>query len=405
MEIYFSIIGLIFSILYSGSEIALISANPMQIKVWQKQKMLFSSFATKILDEKPTYITVILIGTNLANVLATSFFTIYLTTIISNPIWVVGIIAGIILLFGEVIPKTISREFSNTGILLFSPFLVFSYYLFLPFIFLLNKTKWLDVATVSTHNSDVESQEDRTDLQHMYEQVDEPEVFEKDQQEMISQVFDYSEKTVEEAMTPRTDISSISINSSLEEVLHVFIDSGHSKILVYENSVDHIKGVIHLYDLFKSPSTIEEIIKPVKFIPYTKSVMKLMSEFQTARHTIAIVIDEHGGTAGLVTVEDLFEELFGDFEDEFDVDNTEINQLEDGSIIANAKIDCELFNTKFGNILPEGKFETLGGYIISEIGRIPNKGENLFLPIGQVIISKSSTRSINQVKIILKNGI
>ncbi|MBC8196445.1 MAG: HlyC/CorC family transporter [Candidatus Marinimicrobia bacterium] len=405
MEIYFSIIGLIFSILYSGSEIALISANPMQIKVWQKQKMLFSSFATKILDEKPTYITVILIGTNLANVLATSFFTIYLTTIISNPIWVVGIIAGIILLFGEVIPKTISREFSNTGILLFSPFLVFSYYLFLPFIFLLNKTKWLDVATVSTHTSDVESQEDRTDLQHMYEQVDEPEVFEKDQQEMISQVFDYSEKTVEEAMTPRTDISSISINSSLEEVLHVFIDSGHSKILVYENSVDHIKGVIHLYDLFKSPSTIEEIIKPVKFIPYTKSVMKLMSEFQTARHTIAIVIDEHGGTAGLVTVEDLFEELFGDFEDEFDVDNTEINQLEDGSIIANAKIDCELFNTKFGNILPEGKFETLGGYIISEIGRIPNKGENLFLPIGQVIISKSSTRSINQVKIILKNGI
>lgn len=405
MEIYFSIIGLIFSILYSGSEIALISANPMQIKVWQKQKMLFSSFATKILDEKPTYITVILIGTNLANVLATSFFTIFLTTIISNPIWVVGIIAGIILLFGEVIPKTISREFSNTGILLFSPFLVFSYYLFLPFIFLLNKTKWLDVATESTHTSDVENQEDRTDLQHMYEQVDEPEVFEKDQQEMISQVFDYSEKTVEEAMTPRTDISSISINSSLEEVLHVFIDSGHSKILVYENSVDHIKGVIHLYDLFKSPSTIKEIIKPVKFIPYTKSVMKLMSEFQTARHTIAIVIDEHGGTAGLVTVEDLFEELFGDFEDEFDVDNTEINQLEDGSIIANAKIDCELFNTKFGNILPEGKFETLGGYIISEIGRIPNKGENLFLPIGQVIISKSSTRSINQVKIILKNGI
>ncbi len=404
MEIYFSIIGLIFSILYSGSEIALISANPMQIKVWQKQKMLFSSFATKILDEKPTYITVILIGTNLANVLATSFFTIYLTTLISNPIGVVCIIAGIILLFGEVIPKTISREFSNTGILLFSPFLVFSYYLFFPFIFLLNKTKWLDVATESTHTSDEENHEDRTDLQHMYEQVDEPEVFEKDQQEMISQVFDYSEKTVEEAMTPRTDISSISINSTLEEVLHVFIDSGHSKILVYENSVDHIKGVIHLYDLFKSPSTIEEIIKPVKFIPYTKSVMKLMSEFQTARHTIAIVIDEHGGTAGLVTVEDLFEELFGDFEDEFDVDNSEINQLEDGTIIANAKIDCELFNTKFGNILPEGKFETLGGYIISEIGRIPNKGENLFLPIGQVIISKSSTRSINQVKIILKNG-
>ena len=403
MEIYFSVFGLIFSIIYSASEIALISANPMQIKVWQKQKMYFSSFATKIIDKKPTYITVILIGTNLSNVLATSFFTIYLSSIISNTILVVCIIAGIILLFGEVIPKTISHEFSNTGILLFSPFLVVSYYLFYPFIFILNKTNWLDVATESTLTEEKENQEERTDLQHMYEQVDEPEIFEKEQQEMISQVFDYSEKTVEEAMTPRTDISSVSLESSLEEVLHVFIDSGHSKILVYENSIDNIKGVIHLYDLFKSPKNIQEIIMPVEFIPYTKSVMELMSEFQTARHTIAIVIDEHGGTAGLVTVEDLFEELFGDFEDEFDVEESDINTLEDGSIIVSAKVDCENFNEKFGNILPEGKFETIGGYIISEIGRIPNKGETLYLPIGQVIIIDSSTRRIHQIKIKFKN--
>ena len=404
MEIYFSLIGLFFSILYSSSEIALISANPMQIKVWQKQKMYFSSFAKKILDEKPTYITVILIGTNFSNVLATSFFTIYLSNLISNTIIVVSIIAAVILLFGEVIPKTISREFSNTGILIFSPFLVLSYYLFYPFIYILNKTKWLDLATESTLTEEDENQEDRTDLQHMYEQVDEPEIFEKDQQEMISQVFDYSGKTVEEAMTPRTDISSISIDSSLEELLHIFIDSGHSKILVFKKSLDNIKGVIHLYDLFKSPSNIQEIIKPVEFIPYTKSVMELMSEFQSARHSIAVVIDEHGGTAGLVTVEDLFEELFGDFEDEFDVEESDLKKLDDGSIIASAKIDCELFNGKFGNILPEGNFETLGGYIISEIGRIPNKGETLYLSIGQVIINKSTSRRINQIKIILKNG-
>ena len=402
MEIFFSIIGLILSILYSGSEIALISANPMQIKVWQKQKMYFSPFATKILNEKPTYITVILIGTNLSNILATSFFTIYLSEIIQNTLIVICIITAIILLFGEVIPKTLSREYANKGILIFSPFLVYSYYLFYPFIYILNKTNWLNIASKTTQLENEENQENRTDLQQMYEQVDEPEVFEKQQQEMISHVFDYSGKTVEEAMTPRTDISSISIDSTLEQVLHVFIDSGHSKILVFKNSLDNIKGVIHLYDLFKSPSNIEEIIKDVEFIPYTKSVMKLMSEFQTARHTIAVVVDEHGGTAGLVTVEDLFEELFGDFEDEFDVDEYDINQLKDGTIIANTKINCELFNEKFGNILPEGKFETLGGYIISEIGRIPNKGENLFLPIGQVIINKSSSRRINQVKIIPK---
>tara|TARA_A100000164_G_C21896677_1_gene768297 strand:- start:618 stop:1835 length:1218 start_codon:yes stop_codon:yes gene_type:complete len=402
MEIYFSIIGLFFSILYSGSEIALISANPMQLKVWQKQKIPFSSIATKIIEKKPAYITVILIGTNLANVLATSFFTIYLANILSSTILVISIIAGIILLFGEVIPKTISREFSNTSILILSPLLIVSYYLFYPVIFLLNKTKWLDVAIESTIADEKENHEERTDLQQMYEQVDEPEIFEKDQQDMISQVFDYSEKTVEEAMTPRTEISSVPIESTLEEVLHVFIDSGHSKILVYQNSIDSIKGVIHLYDLFKSPKNIQEIIKNVEFIPYTKSVMELMSEFQTTRHTIAVVIDEHGGTAGLVTAEDLFEELFGDFEDEFDVEESDITQLTDGSILVSAKVNCEIFNEKIGNIIPEGKFETIGGYIISEIGRIPNKGETLYLSIGQIIIQQSSTRRISKVKIILK---
>ena len=402
MEIYFSIIGLIFSILYSSSEIALISANPMQLKVWQKQKIPFSAIATRIIEEKPKYITVILIGTNLANVLATSFFTIYLSHYISSTFLIICIISSIILLFGEVVPKTISREFSNTGLLLLSPLLVFSYYIFSPFILVLNKTKWLEVAKESTITDEKENNEERSDLQHMYEQVDEPEIFEKDQKEMVSQVFDYSETTVEEAMTPRIELSSISINSSLEEVLHAFIDSGHSKILVYENSIDNIKGVINLYDLFKSPKDIKEIIKMVEFIPYTKLVIDLMSDFQTKRYTIAVVIDEHGGTAGIVTVEDLFEELFGEFEDEFDVEDSDVKILSDKSIIASAKIDCELFNEKIGKIIPEGKYETLGGFIISEIGRIPNHGETLYLSIGQVIIEKSSTKRINKVKILLK---
>lgn len=402
MEIYFSIIGLIFSILYSSSEIALISANPMQLKVWQKQKIPFAAIATRIIEEKPKYITVILIGTNLANVLATSFFTIYLSNYISSTFLIICIISGIILLFGEVVPKTISREFSNTGLLILSPLLVFSYYIFSPFIIVLNKTKWLEVAKESTITDEKENHEERTDLQHMYEQVDEPEIFEKDQKEMVSQVFDYSETTVEEAMTPRTELSSVSINSSLEEVLHAFIDSGHSKILVYENSIDNIKGVINLYDLFKSPKDIKEIIKMVEFIPYTKLVIDLMSEFQTKRYTIAVVIDEHGGTAGIVTVEDLFEELFGEFEDEFDVEDSDVKILADKSIISSAKIDCELFNEKIGKIIPEGKYETLGGFIISEIGRIPNQGETLYLSIGQVIIEKSSTKRINKVKILLK---
>ena len=402
MEIYFSALGLLFSILYSGSEIALITSNALQIKVWHKQKILFSNFALRVLDDKPTFITVILIGTNLANVLTTSFATVYLSRHIDSLFLIVCLVASIILFFGEILPKTVTREFSNSSLLVLSPLLVVSCYLFYPIVYILSKTSWLEIASESGFKEDTDNSENRFEYQYMYEQVDEPDVMEKDQQEMISQVFDYSDATVDEAMTPRTDISAIPVSSTLEEVLHVFIDSGHSKILVYEKNIDNVKGVIHLYDLFKSPGDLREIIKPVQFIPYSKFVREMMLEFQTARHSVAVVLDEHGGTAGIVTAEDLFEELFGEFEDEFDLDSTDLTVLNDGSVLADAKVNCDDFNEAYGPVIPGGNYETIAGYIISETGRIPNQGEHLYLSVGQVIISKSTARKIDKVKIYLK---
>ena len=126
-----------------------------------------------------------------------------------------------------------------------------------------------------------------------------------------------------------------------------------------------------------------------------------MNQFKKENHSIAIVLDEHGGTAGLITIEDVFEELFGDFEDEFDFEENSSKLLDDGSIIADAKMEYEIFNEKYGNIINDGDYETLGGYIINSIGRIPNKNEHLFLPIGHVIIRKASSRNIEQIQIYL----
>ena len=157
-----------------------------------------------------------------------------------------------------------------------------------------------------TQSSADELEEKRDDLQHVYEQVNDKETIEKDQQELITNVFEISEITVHEAMTPRTDISAVSKNDSLEKVLHTFIDSGHSKLPVYVKNIDNIVGVIYLYDLFNSPENLQDVIKPVHFTPYSKLLMDLMSEFQNSRHALAIVLDEHGGTAGLITAEDVF---------------------------------------------------------------------------------------------------
>ena len=399
LDLNLALLGLILSIVYSSSEIALLSANALQLDVWEKQKIRLAPWASSILDWKPEYLSVFLIGTTLSNILATSFATVYLlrADILPNQLIVVPI-AAIILLFGEILPKTIMRKYANFGLLMLSPFLKLSYYLLLPIVLILRQTGWMSVSERFS-GSDEELEEKRGDIQHAYEQVDDPEAIESDQKEMISNVFDFRESSVYEAMTPRTEISAISNTDSLEKVLHTFIDSGHSKLPVYEKDLDNIIGVVYLYELFHTPENLQEVIKPVLFVPYSKPVMDLMGEFQTAHHALAIVLDEHGGTAGLITAEDVFEELFGDFEDEFDEDEEKSEMLEDGSIIVNARIDWEDFNTKFGNMIPQGEYETLGGYIISQLGRIPNQGEHLFLPIGQVVVKKGSSRHIHQVKI------
>lgn len=399
LDLNLALLGLILSIIYSSAEIALLSANALQLDVWEKQEKYLARLASSILDRKPEYLSVILIGTNLSNILATSFATVYLlrSNLLPHQLIIIPI-AIVILLFGEILPKSIMQRYANLGLIILSPILKSSYFLFFPIIFLLRQTRWMNVTERFSKTAE-ELEEKRDDIQHAYEQVDDPEAMEDDQKEMISNVFDFRESKVNEVMTPRTDISAISSTESLEKVLHTFIDSGHSKLPVFEKDLDNIIGVVYLYDLFHSPENIQEVIKPVLFIPYTKPVIDLLGEFQSAHHAMAVVLDEHGGSAGLITAEDVFEELFGDFEDEFDVDTKKSEKQADGSIVVDARMDWEDFNDEYGNMIPKGDYETVGGYIISQLGRIPNKGEHLFIPIGQTVVIKASARQIHQVQI------
>ena len=399
IDINLALLGLFLSIVYSSSEIALLSASSLQVDVWEKQGKRLSKWASSILDQKSEYLAAILIGTNLANILTTSFATVYFIRIDIIPSEMIIIpIAIVILLIGEILPKTIIRDHSNIGLMILAPFLKISFLIFSPMIIIIRKTGWINISE-NIRSSKQELEEKRDDIQHAYEQVDDPKAMEQEQKEMISNVFDFRESTAYAAMTPRTEISAVSNTDSLEKVLHVFIDSGHSKLPVYENDLDNIIGIIYLYDLFHAPKNITDVIKPVLHVPYSKPTMDLMLEFQSAHHALAIVLDEHGGSAGIITAEDLFEELFGEFEDEFDENTEKGSKLNDGSILVNARMDWKEFNNEFNKIIPEGEYETIGGYIISELGRIPNKGEHLFMSIGQIIIKEATARQIHQVKI------
>ena len=401
LELNLAIIGLILSIIFSSSEIALISANKLQIDVWIKQKYKLSNLTKHILENKSKYLIVSLIGTNVSNILCTSFATVFFinnTKISSSLIFIP--IAVIILLIGEILPKTIIREYANIMMLILSPFIRTFYFVFYPFVMVLNKFNWSE-KKIYLNSLTEQKEKKRLEFKNLYEKADDPNSIEKDEQEIISNIFEFSKTAVSEVMTPRTDISAISSDLSLDEIAHAFIDSGHSKLPVYKNNVDNIVGIVYLYDLYTKPSNISEIIKEILYVPFSKLVSDLMSQFKNENHSLAIVLDEHGGTAGLITIEDVFEELFGEFEDEFDYEELKSKKLEDGSVLLNAKMEYEIFNEKYGNIIPNGDYETIGGYIINRIGRIPNKNEHLFLPIGQVIIRNSSSRRIEQVQIYL----
>ncbi|MFL2988346.1 MAG: hemolysin family protein [Candidatus Neomarinimicrobiota bacterium] len=392
-DLFFSLLGVIFSILFSSLEIALISSNPFQIDVWSKQGGRLSLLSQKIIKQKEVFLFLILLGTNVSNIVATTFATLYFLMAGWSNISIIIFISIIILIFGEILPKTFIKNHANIGLVILSPLLIIMYWIFYPIVKIIIKLKWLEIY------KNISEEERRQDLQSTFEQVEENESMEKEQQEMISNVFDFSKTSVYKAMTPKNEISCISIDDSLEKAMHIFIESSHSKLPVYKNNIDNIIGMIYLYDLFKGPENLDDIVREILFISYDKPILDIIPDFQKANHSLGIIIDQNGKTSGLITSEDIFEEIFGEFEDEFD-DTPSISKTNsDGSILVSANMKWVEFNNNNNNLIPEGNYETIAGYIISELGRIPHVGEHLFMKIGQVVIKKASSRYIEKVLI------
>ena len=393
LYILLSSVGILLSMLFSAAEISLIKSNPLQINVWKKQNKLFADYTSNLLKNKDETLILILIGINFSNVLASSLLTLSLN--IPNPLTNVIIIALLILIFAEVLPKTISKEYSNTSLLILTPILLIFKFLFYPLIYLFSTFEF----TIKTDShSDLDEEDERDDLENIYQEANDLETMEEDQKEMISHIFDFGETPIEKIMTPKAEISSVSVDDDLERILHFFIDSGHSKLCVYENEPENIIGMISLYDLYDSPTDIRKIIKDVLYIPKNEKVLDVIRQLQSSKHSIGIILDKDNKTQGIVTAEDIFEEVFGDFEDEYDIKDEVVHTKKDGSYIINASISILKFNEKFDNII-ESKYESLAGYIINEIGRIPKNREVFFLKIGQVKIIKASLRRIEVIQL------
>ncbi|HEX9740911.1 MAG TPA: hemolysin family protein, partial [Ignavibacteriaceae bacterium] len=321
IEITALILLIIISAFFSGTEIAFIVANKIKIEVKARKKRLDAQSALYFINNPQTFFSTILIGNNIVNIAFASISAVFLSVFFSlNELQILLVSSFIILLFGELIPKYFARELSERIVLLAAlPLRVVNFLLY-PFIKI---TSSISSFLTNTSNVKAESMKflfSKEDLEILIQESHKAGMVDKKESDIISKVLSLGDQRVYEVMRPRTEIVGIEISRPIEEALLLFIESGYSKLPVFDENLDNIKGIIYANDFFKSPQSINEILHDAVFVPETKKSFELLNEFLNRQVTIAIVIDEFGGTAGIVTMEDIFEEMFGEIRDEYDID-------------------------------------------------------------------------------------
>jgi len=397
-----------------------VSANRLKLEI-ESRKGSVVSRALAFFNEKPeTFLTTTLVGNNIINVLYATLMAIYLAEPVrsvytswmgNEPSTVIvlliqTIVASlVIMIFGEIIPKAIFRIQADFMVKVVALPLRILNVILRPLIYMANSASGLLVRWLKTGSERSDKIFRRQDVEMILKELRDTgggEDFDQEDSQILHNVLELSNKRVKETMVPRTEMIAVDQNATIDEIQRIFIASGFSKVPVYQDNIDDITGVVFAYDLFDAPESIADIIRPVKLIPSSKKSKDLLAEFRQSNSSVAIVIDEYGGTAGMVTIEDLIEEVVGDIQDEYDTDDEFIKQIDVNTFILSGNVDLDELHEKFPEIDLKNdgdEFETLAGYIINHIGRIPKVNEELFIHGHKFIISKATPNRLDTVKL------
>lgn len=397
------VILILLSAFFSSTELAFIVANKLKIEIRAKSKNITAMSAQYFINNTQDFFSTILISNNIINIAFASLSAVYLSVYFGLSEYGILIVSTLVLLFfGELIPKYLARELADRFVLVVSvPLRIVSYILY-PFVKLLSHLSNVTIKSQQQQADNIYHLFDKEDVKFLFDESHKAGKVKKQEGSFIRKVLELGDQKVYEALTPRTEIVGLEINQSIDEAISAFIESGFSKIPVYEDNLDNIKGVILAKDLFTNPDTIKSILREVQFYPETKKSLEILNEFLTQNMSIAVVVDEFGGTAGVVTVEDIIEELFGEIKDEYDVDENICRKISKDSYIISGKVEVDLINEKYHINIPVGSYETVGGYIIERIGRIPKQGETFLLDNFQILIIRANKVRIDLIKLIYK---
>lgn len=407
------------SAFFSGSEIAFVTTNRLKAEVRARRSGRLGRIVQDFLADPGTFLTTTLVGNNVALIVYSTLMSVYLegplTRLFGGPGAVPGAdpsVAGavllaqtvfaslVVLVFGEVLPKSLLRDPAERVVLALAAPLKLTYYLFWPLIKLAGWTSSLFVRLAGVP-ADSMQQFIRRDFEIVIRESRATGAISLDEEEteILSNVFELRTLRVKDSMVPRTDVRAVEEGASLEAVRRIFVETGFSRLPVYREHIDRIVGVVLAHDLFHEPASLAEIIRPVRAVPETKSARDLLFQFLRGGEALAIVVDEYGGTAGIVTTEDLLEELFGDIRDEHDAAAAPIRQIAERTYLLHGRVELETLYEKTGIALPEGDYDTVAGYLLDRIGSVPQERETFDLDGLRFTIQKARANRIEVVRI------
>lgn len=397
---------------FSGMETGLISLDKLKLEQEAKSSLKKKQILNFLKTPDKLFGTT-LIGANISLVIVSSLTVLLLNYLrdkglnhMSDRIGTL-LIAFILLIFAEIIPKALYREHPNRLVSKNFETLKFYGFLLSPFVRLVTFLNLRVSKLFGLKETEILLRVSREDLSFM---VSESETSESttaiNQKDLLEEALEFGELKAENVMTHRTEIVAFDKDTSIDDVISLSREAGYTRFPVYDDDLDNIKGILIIYDLLRrqndSEETASDFIRPVLFVPETMTVDALLAEMQSKKRSLAIVVDSYGGTAGMLTIEDIMEELVGEIEDEYDVEESEIEILPDGSYLIDGDTEIDILNDKYDLQLPEGDYETIAGLIISRLARIPKNSTPVDLRKYTLIVNKVTSKKIKKVKLIKK---
>jgi CBS domain containing-hemolysin-like protein len=400
IAIYIAVSGLLLSFFFAGAESAFTTSNKLKLEIWSKQRRPLSKTAKYFTRNPELFYITILIGNNVANILVTTFAMVYLISFMDEA--TAGVLIAIIILFlGEIFPKNLFRLLADKIVLYCLLLTRIFHFPLKPIITTISYMveRLLDILKVK-HDT-VHDFFSRDELELLLRESGHIFINRPSEQKFIDNVLDFSSSKVREVMIPRTEIVAAAEDVTREQLMDMLIKSGRSQIIIYGESMDNIRGAVFIHDILTTESDIRSLIRPVFYAPENKNCSRLFRELQAQNLSVAVVLDEYGGTAGLVTTRDLIENVFGVFQQKGEKEYT-IRALNKNTWIIDARYNLEELSDLLKISFPDGEYETIAGFLLDQLGRFPKKGELFNFDGFRIEILHATLNRISQIKLIKK---